>query len=182
MDITYTQLFIVFLKLGAFTFGGGYAMIPVIERELVHKSKLIDSDAFYDSIVICQSLPGIIAVNMAVLLGSKLKGAKGAFLSVLGVTLPSFIIILMLATVFFQVIENPYVLAFFKGVRVSVVALIFMAGIRILKRDFNGFTVFVATLTFALVAYLFMHPFIVILLMGFFGYITTQISKRGDIT
>ncbi len=180
MAISYPQLFIVFLKLGAFTFGGGYAMIPIIERELVHRAKLITQDDFYDTIVICQSLPGMIAVNMAVLLGSKLKGVKGAFLSVLGVTLPSFIIILVIATLFFQAIENPIVLAFFKGVRVSVVALIFVAGIKLLRRNMHGFGLFIATLTFALVAMYFVHPFLVILMMGFLGYITTQIRKSGE--
>ncbi len=177
MRISLAKLFFSFLKIGAFTFGGGYAMIPLFEREFVKRYGYLDEDEFYDVLVICQSLPGVIAINFSVFIGIKLRGKVGGFVAGLGVALPSFLIILVIAAFLFAYIENPYVEAAFKGVRVSVIALIFTAGFRLFKQNKHLFGVFMAVLTFALVAMVRLHPFFVILAMGAFGYITTKVGE-----
>jgi len=116
-------LFITFTKIGAFTIGGGYAMLPLIEREVINKGWISKED-FIDLFAVAQSLPGIFAVNIAIFLGYKLKGVKGSVVCTLGTILPSFIIILIIALFFTQVRDNVWVEKIFKGLRPAVVALI----------------------------------------------------------
>ena len=118
------QLFWTFFKIGAFTLGGGYAMIPLVQREVVDNRRWLGEDEFLDLIALAQSAPGIIAVNTAVFVGYKVGGWRGLVLSVLGATLPSFLIILLIATFFTQFRNYPAVEAVFKGIRPAVVALI----------------------------------------------------------
>jgi len=121
---TYWQLFTIFFKIGAFTLGGGYAMIPLIEREIVVKKKWIDPKEFLDMLALAQSAPGLIAINTAIFVGYKIKGVKGSIVTSFGSALPSFIIILLIAMIFFDVRENEWVERIFKGIRPAVVALI----------------------------------------------------------
>ena len=93
----YWQLFVSFLKIGAFTFGGGWAMISIIEREIVERHNWIEKDDFLDLLAIAQSLPGILAVNIATAVGDKLRGMKGGIVAAAGTILPSFLIILAIA-------------------------------------------------------------------------------------
>ncbi|TVP93976.1 MAG: chromate transporter [Acholeplasmatales bacterium] len=169
MSISSWRLMMVFLKIGALTFGGGYAMIPLIERELVYRYKLLKPEAFYDTLLVCQSLPGAIAINFAVMIGLKLKGWRGALAGLFGTVLPSFVIILVIAMFFFRFVEEPLVEAFFKGVRLSVVALMFLAGWKLFKRARRGIGLFVIVLTFALIIGFSTHPFLVIVLMAGYG-------------
>ena len=118
------RLFITFFKIGLFTFGGGYAMIPLIEREVIEKKRWIEKRDFLDMLVLAQSAPGPIAVNTAVFVGYKTAGVMGAVMATLGTVLPSFIIILLLALFFAEVRENRYVDAAFRAMRPAVVALI----------------------------------------------------------
>ena len=118
------QLFWTFFKIGAFTLGGGYAMIPLVQREVVDNRRWLGEEEFLDLIALAQSAPGIIAVNTAVFVGYKVGGWRGLVLSVLGATLPSFLIILLIATFFTQFRNYPAVEAIFKGIRPAVVALI----------------------------------------------------------
>jgi len=118
------QLFWTFFKIGAFTLGGGYAMIPLVQREVVDSRRWLGEEEFLDLIALAQSAPGIIAVNTAVFVGYKVGGRRGLVLSVLGATLPSFLIILLVATFFTQFRNYPAVEAVFKGIRPAVVALI----------------------------------------------------------
>ena len=120
----YLQLFSSFLKIGAFTFGGGWAMIPLIEREVVDKKQWIKREDFIDALAIAQSLPGVLAVNISILVGNKLRGLKGSLAATLGTILPSFLIILAIAIWFVQVYDNPVIERIFKGIRPAVVALI----------------------------------------------------------
>ena len=92
------KMFFSFFKIGAFTFGGGYAMIPLIEEEVVNKNKWIEKEEFMDMLVISQSFPGALAINCSTFIGYKLGGMIGGIIAILGVTLPSFIIILFVAT------------------------------------------------------------------------------------
>lgn len=117
-------MFTTFFKIGAFTLGGGYAMIPIVQEEVVTHRKWIGEEEFLDLIALAQSAPGIIAVNTAVFVGYKIDGWKGLFSAVLGAILPSFCIILLIATCFTHFREYPQVEAVFKGIRPAVVALI----------------------------------------------------------
>lgn len=119
-------LFATFFKIGAFTFGGGWAMISIIKREIVEKHRWIDEAGFLDLLAVAQSLPGILAVNIAVAVGDKLRGNRGSLTAALGTILPSFLIILTIAIFLTPelITNNPTVAAIFKGIRPAVVALI----------------------------------------------------------
>ncbi len=120
----YWNLFLSFFKIGAFTFGGGWAMIPIIEREVVDRRQWIKREDFVDSLAIAQSLPGILAVNISILVGNRMRGFKGSLIASLGTILPSFLMILTIAIWFSQTYDNPVVERIFKGIRPAVVALI----------------------------------------------------------
>ncbi len=118
------DLFWSFLKIGLFTFGGGYAMIPLIQAEVVEKKRWIAKQDFLDLLTLAQSAPGPISLNTSVFVGYKMRGYAGAVMSILGVVVPSFAIILAVAMLFADVRYNPVVDAAFKGMRPAVVALI----------------------------------------------------------
>jgi len=122
----YLQLFITFFKIGAFTFGGGWAMLSLIEKEIVDRHGWIDRSDYLDMIAVAQSLPGLLAVNVSVAVGDKLRGMRGALTASLGTILPSFIIILCIAIFLTpdSIKENETLSAIFKGIRPAVVALI----------------------------------------------------------
>lgn len=120
----YWELFLSFFKIGAFTFGGGYAMIPLIRNEVVNKKKWLEDEEFMDMLAIAQSMPGPISLNTALFVGNKRLGFKGSLFSGAGIILPSFIVILLIAMVFTQFKDNPVVERIFKGIRPAVVALI----------------------------------------------------------
>ena len=126
MGSIYWQLFKTFFKIGAFTFGGGWAMISIIEREIVDRHGWIKRNEFLDLLAIAQSLPGILAVNISVAVGDRLRGTRGSVCAALGTILPSFIIILGIAMFLTvdSIKENEILSAVFKGIRPAVVALI----------------------------------------------------------
>lgn len=112
------------MKIGTFTLGGGYAMLPLIQREVVDRKGWIDEEEFLNMIALAQAAPGLIAVNSAIFIGWRVGGRKGVCGAVLGAVLPSFLIILAIAMLFAEWKEQPAVEAVFKGVRPAVVALI----------------------------------------------------------
>ncbi len=118
------DMFITFFKIGAFTLGGGYAMLPIIQKEVVEKKKWIGESEFLDMVAISQSAPGPLAVNISAFVGQKLNGVIGLIISTLGAILPSFIIIILVASVFLGIENNPIVQRVFQGIRPAVVALI----------------------------------------------------------
>ncbi len=122
----YWQLFATFFKIGAFTFGGGWAMISIIEREIVDKHHWIERDDFLDLLAVAQSLPGILAVNIATAIGDKLRGMRGSMLASAGTILPSFLIILAIAIFLTpdMIKSNRVISSIFMGIRPAVVALI----------------------------------------------------------
>ncbi len=120
----YLKLFAIFFKIGAFTIGGGYAMVPIIENEIVTKRGWLTKEDFIDILAVSQSAPGILAINMSIFVGFKLRGTRGSIISALGTALPSFLIILMIAIFFENFKNNPDVEKAFKGIRPAVVALI----------------------------------------------------------
>ena len=116
--------FLTFLKIGLFTIGGGYAMIPLIEREVVERHKWMGKEEFIDLMSLSQALPGVFAVNFSIYIGQRLRGLRGSLALAAGVVLPSFIIILLVAMFFMAFADNKVIEAIFKGVRPAVVALI----------------------------------------------------------
>lgn len=118
------ELFWSFFKIGIFTFGGGYAMIPLIEEEMIGRRGWIDHEEFIELLTLAQSSPGPIAINTSVFVGYKMRGLKGAAAAILGVVVPSFVIILLIAIFFADIRHNRIVDAAFKGMRPAVVALI----------------------------------------------------------
>lgn len=128
------QLFWTYLKIGTFTLGGGYAMLPLIEEEVVEKRHWLDEKEFLNMMALAQAAPGLIAVNSAIFLGHRLGGWKGVIATVLGAVLPSIIIILLIAIFFKEIRQNPTIEAIFKGIRPAVVALIVAAVIRLARK------------------------------------------------
>ncbi|MDE7427604.1 MAG: chromate transporter [Muribaculaceae bacterium] len=125
-QVTLTRLFLTFAKIGAFTFGGGWAMISIIEREIVHKYHWLKQEEFLDLLAVAQSMPGILAVNISVVVGDKLRNLTGSIIAALGTIMPSFSIILLIAIFLTPetITTNPALTAIFKGIRPVVVALI----------------------------------------------------------
>lgn len=130
----YLLLFFEFFKIGLFTFGGGFAMIPLVE-EVVLKHGWLSESAFYNFIGVCESTPGPIAINMATYVGSVNGGMLGSILATLGVVLPSFIIIIIIASVLKKFTDNKYFKAFIQGVKPVVVALILSVGVVLLAKN-----------------------------------------------
>ena len=120
----YLEAFSIFFKIGAFTIGGGYAMVPLIENEIVTRRNWIGQEDFIDLLAVAQSSPGILAVNIAIFIGYRLRGVRGSIVTALGTVLPSFLIILAIALFFHNFKENTVVERVFKGIRPAVVALI----------------------------------------------------------
>lgn len=128
----HTELFLTFMKIGLFTFGGGYAMIPLIDRECTEKREWITSDELSEVTAVAESTPGPIAINCATYIGSKKAGFPGAALATLGVVLPSFVIILLISKFMEGLLENGIFANAFKGIRIAVSLLIIRAGIKMI--------------------------------------------------
>ena len=126
-------LFFTFFKIGLFTFGGGYAMIALLEEELIQRRKWLDKDEFLDMTAIAESTPGPVAINSATYLGYKLAKVPGAATATVAVCLPSFLIIYAISLFFEQFTQLTVIANAFKGIQVCVIYLIFSAGVRMLK-------------------------------------------------
>ena len=151
------EIFWSFLKIGAFTFGGGYAMIPLIQHEVIHKRRWIEERDFLDLLTLAQTAPGPIALNTAVFVGYKRQGFAGALAAVLGVLVPSFVIILAVAIFFSDMRQNAFVDAAFRGMRPAVVALI-IAPIIGLARGMRAVGIAVAAVVALIVWYFAISP------------------------
>lgn len=141
-------LFLTFAKIGVMTFGGGYAMLPMLERELVVKYKWCTETDILDYFAIGQATPGIIAVNTATLVGHKVRGNIGGIVATLGIVFPSYVIISILASVLEIFNANPYVQMAFAGIRVAVCSLITLSIIKMSKKsivDISTFIIFIST-------------------------------------
>ncbi|HZG85059.1 chromate transporter [Paenibacillus sp.] len=161
-------IFMCFLKIGPVTFGGGYAMIPLIEREVVEKRKWLETKDVADVFAVAESIPGAIAINSATFIGYRLAGAPGAIAAMAGVLLPTFLIVLMLSVFFLQVQDHPKVEAAFQGIRAAIVALICYAGVKIGKTAvLDKTTLAVALATVGLLFFSHLHPALMIV-AGFF--------------
>ena len=147
------QIFLVFAKIGSFTIGGGYAMIPLISDEII-KRKWLPEEELPDIIALAQSAPGVLAVNMAIFTGYKIRGVKGSIAATLGSVLPSFLIILLIAMLFAGYKDNPVVIKIFKGIRPVVVSLILVPMIKMARKGNKTWWAWaISALTLNMVAY-----------------------------
>ncbi len=166
------KMFIAFFKIGAFTFGGGYAMIPIIEEEVVNKQGWISKEEFMDMLVVSQSFPGAMAVNCSIFIGYKISGVIGGVVALLGVALPSFLIILLIATLFMQFRHNYYVNLAFKGISAAVPILVLTGVVSLAKgvnRNLrNGIILVLALLALTVFK---INPIIVIVVAAIYGAI-----------
>jgi len=167
----YTRLFLTFLKIGFFMFGGGYAGIPMVQKEIIEMRKWITPNEFVDILAIAEMTPGPIAINSATFIGYKLAGFWGGLFATIGVVLPAFLVILLVAGFFYGYRNHPTVEAVFKGIRPAVIGLIAAALFSLTK---GGMVVdwkagVIATLSFLAVLFLKMHPMWLILLCGILG-------------
>ena len=179
----YLSLFLTMLKIGLFTFGGGYAMIALLENEFVAKKKWIEKDEFLDVAAIAESTPGPIAINAATYIGFKNAGIVGSIIATLGICIPSFVIIYAISLFFDAFLALTLVAYAFKGIQICVVYLIFSAGLRMLKQmkktEFNIIIVLI-TLICMVVLSLFAVKFstiFYILISGICGVVVYLIGK-----
>lgn len=183
------RLFLVMVKIGLFTFGGGYAMIALLESKLVAKRNWLEKDEFLDMVAVAESTPGPVAVNMATFIGYRQGGVAGAAFSTIGVCLPSFLIIFGISFFFDTFLSLSYVSYAFKGIRVCVIYLILSSGWKLLKTmERTPFslllfgTVFSAILVFSLLSVRFSSVLYILLsaLAGFFLYLIQKLRKGAD--
>lgn len=173
------NLFWTYLKIGTFTLGGGYAMLPLIQREVVDRQGWIDEKEFLNMIALAQAAPGLIAVNSAIFIGWRVGGWRGVCGAVLGAVLPSFLIILAVAMVFADWKELPAVEAAFKGIRPAVVALIAAPLYKISKSAKIGWsTLLIPVAAAMLIWFLHVNPVWVILATIVITLIVVDIVER----
>lgn len=175
------RLYTAFFKIGLFTFGGGYAMLPMIEKEVVEKNKWATLEEVMDYFAIAQCTPGVIAVNTATFIGHKNRGVLGGIVATLGVVTPSVIIISLIATVLNSVYQNPVVKSAFKGIGVAVCAILVQAVLKIGKSGIvDKFTALVAAIAFLLSMFLNISTIVIIVIAGIAGIFYKYLhSKNG---
>lgn len=176
---TLLQLFLTFLKIGAFTFGGGYAMIPLIQKEVTESHDWMTDEDVLEIVAIAESTPGPIAINAATFVGYRVCGFFGALLSTLGVVLPSFFIILAISFVLRQFQELKYVQYAFRGIRAGVLALILKALWSMYRQAPKGAVSYgIMAMAFVLTAFLGVNVLLVILLCATVGLVSYSIKER----
>lgn len=175
------HMFITFFKIGAFTFGGGYAMIPLIEREVVDKNNWLSKEEFIDVIAISQSFPGALAINSCTFIGYKIGGTLGAVLGLLGVALPSFIIILIIAMAFNSFRNLKIVNLIFRGINAAVPVLI-LVGVNSLARvlDKNITNIIIIIVTIILTVFLDVSPVYIVIGAALFGIYINRSKNSTD--
>ena len=171
------ELIKTFFKIGIFSLGGGYAMIPLIEEEVVNRHKWVSKDEMLDLIAIAQSCPGVFAINIAIFIGYKLNKVRGALAASFGTALPSFLIILVIAMFFHQFKDNAVVAAMFKGIRPAVVALIAVPTFNLAKQaKLNKFTLWIPVVSALLIWLMGVSPIWIIIAAGAGGYICGRVA------
>ncbi|MCR5070117.1 MAG: chromate transporter [Prevotella sp.] len=173
------ELFKTFFRIGLFTLGGGYAMIPLIEAEVVDKRGWIAKDQFLDLIAVAQTCPGVFAINISIFIGYRLRGVKGALLTATGTALPSLLIILAIA-MFFQNFQHiPWVASMFAGIRPAVVALMAVPTFNMARKAKIGWLNCWIPIVSALLIWLFgVNPIYIILAAGIGGWLYGEIVRR----
>ena len=175
------KIFAVFAKIGAFTIGGGYAMIPLIRDEMSRRGWISEED-LPDVVALSQSAPGVMAVNISIFAGHKLRGIKGSIVATLGSILPSFLIILAIAMFFTAFKDNPWVAKAFQGIRPAVVALILVPMVDMARKSCKKWWAWaIAAVSLALVAFLSVSPIYIILCVAVLGFSVTWFRERRGV-
>ena len=173
------ELFLVFLKMGAVTFGGGYAMLPILQREVTETRKWLTEEELLDIYAIGQSTPGIIAVNTATFTGYRTAGTAGALAATFGFILPSLLIISVIAAFLTSFDQNPYVQKALKGINIAVAVMLLSAVYKFGKKTIvNKKGLFIAAGAFSLVTFAGLPPIPIIISSILLGLISGQIRKR----
>ncbi|WP_313757427.1 chromate transporter [Tissierella sp.] len=170
--MTILKLFISFLKIGAFSFGGGYAMLPLIQKEIIEVHNWLTLNEFIDILAVVEMTPGPVAINSATFLGYKVGGILGSVVATIGVVLPSIVVILIIAHFLSKFKNSPYVEWAFKGIRPVVLGLIISASLTVSKNAIIDIKTFIlGAVLFYLTSFKKMHPIITIIIAGIVGVI-----------
>jgi len=170
----FKKLFISFFKIGLFTFGGGYAMLPLIEKELVEKRKWITEEELLEMFIISQMTPGTIAINAATFIGSKKAGKLGGFVASLGIIFPSLIIITLIYNFLGQSFDNPVIHSIFLGIRGCIIGLIASSTLKICRKSFvSKISYIIFGMGFLLLLIFNINPILLIILGGLIGTTAT---------
>ena len=173
------KIFLTFLKIGAFTFGGGYAMIPLIQKEAVENHKWVTDEDILNVVAIAESTPGPIAINAATFVGYQVAGFIGALVATLGGVLPSFLIILGISYVLEQFRDLKVVTYAFNGIRVGVVVLLLKALWKMFKANKKGTLAYILMgLSFVLTTFCKLNTILVIALCGVLGLVSALMAER----
>ena len=176
------ELLIVFFKLGAFTIGGGIAMLPLLQNTLINEKKWFTKEEFVDIVAVCQSLPGVVAINMATYVGYKKKGLIGSIVSTFGVTVPSFIMILIIAKFISSLGDNRVAMGAMAGLRAAALGMVVVALIQLMPAAIkNKWALLAAITAFVLIAVLRVNTAYVILLFAVLGITVTMVNSRKAI-
>ena len=179
-------LILVFLKIGAFSFGGGYAMIGIIQNEIVEKRKWIRQNDFFEIVVIAESTPGPISVNVATYVGYKVAGIIGSIFATLGLVLPSFIIIFVISLFYNEFISNEYVMKAFSGIKCGVMVLLLSTVFKLsskIEKNAYFYIVFCSALIIMILFSIFLADFswisLILIFIGLtFGVINTALASK----
>ena len=173
------ELFIVFFKLGAFTIGGGIAMLPLLQNTLINEKKWFTKEEFVDIVAVCQSLPGVVAINMATYVGYKKKGLIGSIVSTFGVTVPSFVMILIIAKFISSLGDNGIAMGAMAGLRAAALGMVVVALIQLMPAAIkNKWALLAAIVAFVLIAVLRVNTAYVILISAVLGIAVTMVNSR----
>ena len=177
------KIFAVFAKIGAFTIGGGYAMIPLIRDEMSRRG-WISEEELPDIVALSQSAPGVMAVNISIFAGHRLRGLKGSIVATLGSVLPSFLAILAIAMFFTAFKDNPWIAKAFQGIRPAVIALILVPMVDMARKSCKKWWAWLlAVLSLVAVAFLSVSPIYIILCVAVLGFSVTRLrEKKGAIS
>lgn len=169
---TLLELFFAFLRISAITIGGGYVMFPLLKSEMVDSKGWISSEEMVDYYALGQSIPGIIAMNTATLIGYRKRGVPGAIAAAAGMATPSVVVILLIAMFLSQYFAHPWVQKAFSGIRAAVVAMILVAVWQVARKSMNSIAkVLIAAGTFLAIAGLHIHPVLMIVAGGLLGFV-----------
>lgn len=175
------SIFFTFFKISPTSFGGGYALIPLLERVVTEEKKWVEKEEITDMLIMAQTVPGSIAVNTATFIGYRLVGIPGAIVGTLGIVTPTSVIILILATLFLNFQHNPIVEAAFLGIRPVIVALIMYAALSIgRKAVFNKTTMLICLLSILSLLFLPVHPIFILLAGGISGILLNMNSTAKE--
>lgn len=175
----YLDLFLIFAKIGSITFGGGYTMLPILQKEIVDKKGWASVEEIMDYYAISQCTPGIIAINTSIFIGYKCKKILGGIASALGMAFPSIVIILVIAIFLQNIMSYSIVVQAFNGVRIAVAALVIQATLQLIKKgvlDIITFSIFVVSLLVFLLVNI--SPVYIVIIAALFGVVVKKIGEK----